>query len=513
MEDAYGFAIWMPHCTADRMDFQDLEIHGSLHLQEAQLRGSLTGSRMKIQKPRGGVAVNLDQCSIGGRLDLSSAELQGVTRLIGSKLSGQLDLSDARLVRHTSDRTLVLDGATIAGGMFASKLRSEGCISAIGLRLDGQLIMKQARLSNAGKTTLILDSASVQFGWFASDLESLGELRAVDSVFAGAVNFSGASLESDDDALSLNRSTIRGQFTGAEMKIRGRLGAPRATFSNSLRLTSANLSSGGAGVALDLTGASIRELRYPTSHPSGQVSLRDCSVDVLYLPRQGGDVSQSAILLQGWKIKDIAGAYRNKPRLVAGWLLRARDIHSKGFPLQPWLEIAAVYERNGQPADARWLRWRAARHLTRQSPGTSRIFPTIYGWLTGHGYYPLAAAVWLLVAFFVSFVLALTFKEVFIPTATNRAQFAATVESTEYGPITGAVACEDLTRPTDCFRPVLFALDTVLPVASSTGQATEWRPYGEGGAWLSLTLSGLRIFSWLLVVILLAGITGLLRKD
>jgi hypothetical protein len=47
--------------------------------------------------------------------------------------------------------------------------------------------------------------------------------------------------------------------------------------------------------------------------------------------------------------------------------------NAREFVAQPWHELANVYDRNGQPADARWMRWKAARGVTRTSPRWSRL--------------------------------------------------------------------------------------------------------------------------------------------
>jgi hypothetical protein len=42
-----------------------------------------------------------------------------------------------------------------------------------------------------------------------------------------------------------------------------------------------------------------------------------------------------------------------------------------------------------------------------------------------------------------------------------------------------------------------------------TGQATAWRPTTN---WVAYVLTSLKAFGWLLTALLLAGVTGLLRK-
>jgi len=69
-----------------------------------------------------------------------------------------------------------------------------------------------------------------------------------------------------------------------------------------------------------------------------------------------------------------------------------------------------------QPADARWLRWKAARGVTRTSRSGPNLIRWIYGALTGHGYYPLVAVLWL-IAVLVPSALFATHRADFAPTA------------------------------------------------------------------------------------------------
>jgi hypothetical protein len=60
----------------------------------------------------------------------------------------------------------------------------------------------------------------------------------------------------------------------------------------------------------------------------------------------------------------------------------------------------------------------------------------------------------------------------------------------------------------------LYAFDNSLPGTLATGQAAQWTSNGGRGynAWIPYSLGFLKIASWILVALLLAGVTGLLRK-
>jgi hypothetical protein len=215
----------------------------------------------------------------------------------------------------------------------------------------------------------------------------------------------------------------------------------------------------------------------------------------------------------GWRVGDIKGGIRQDRDAAAAWLRRKNA--TKEFVAQPWHELANVYERNGQAADARWMRSQAAWGVTRTSPLGPKLIRWIYGILTGHGYYPLVAALWLILTIVASGLIVATHKEVFTPTDTNKvARATPPREGQPSPPITGDTLCRDLKDRATCLKTPLYAFDNALPGTLATGQAALWTANGAEGvnAWIPYALGGLKIAGWILVALLLAGVTGLLRR-
>lgn len=146
------------------------------------------------------------------------------------------------------------------------------------------------------------------------------------------------------------------------------------------------------------------------------------------------------------------------------------------FAVQPWHELAGVYDRHGRPSDAKWLRFQAARATTRHSPWYVKAVRILYGLFAGYGYYPLLAAGWLALAAFLAGVLTLTF-------ATSNASG---------------------------FDPGLYAAAIVIPPAAAIVPSA-WTITAP--LCVSWALIALRAFGWLMTAILLAGLTGLLKKN
>jgi hypothetical protein len=177
----------------------------------------------------------------------------------------------------------------------------------------------------------------------------------------------------------------------------------------------------------------------------------------------------SELSASGWHLGDVRGGIRNDKQAAAAWL--SRDTAAEFAP-QPWHELANVYERNGQPADARWLRRKAAQGVTRVSPWWSKPIRWIYGALTGHGYNPLLAAAWLLLAIVASGIIVAANAAVFTPTAANKVAWKTPPPVEQPAPpITGATPCDELQDRSTCLRPFFYGFDNALPGPLATGQA------------------------------------------
>ena len=273
-------------------------------------------------------------------------------------------------------------------------------------------------------------------------------------------------------------------------------------------------------MALDLERIQVDSLMLRDMHlQAGGLQLGYARIGVLvvddHLPADAALPGPLSAL--GWTVQDVDGVIRHDRKAAATWLRTAPAEHSAAT--QPWHELAAVYDRNGQPADARRLRAQAAWRSTRTAPLGSKIVRTVYGLLVGHGYYPLLAAVWLALALTATGILTATHLAAFSPTMPTAATPTSPPTSSSAAPaapaITGATPCHQRHIPAQvaatypCLNPALYALDAGLPTATG-GTASAWRPTTNG--WLPLTLTLLRTFTWITTALLLAGVTGLLRK-
>jgi hypothetical protein len=390
-----------------------------------------------------------------------------------------------------------------------------GEVKALGLAIGSQLNLRGATLNNEGGNALSLDGADIKDAAFLQSVTVIGEVRAPGATIGGQLNLRDATLNNEHgNALSLDDADLKRGALFDPVTVIGAVRAPGATIGGQLNLRGATLNNAG-GIALDLQSARLDEVVLAPAEVKGSIALGGAQITVLKTPADENDMKVliGRLSASGWRVGDVRGRIRHDKKAAADWL--RQDNRAEEFVPQPWHELASVYERNGQPADARWMRWKAAQGVTRTSPRWSKLIRKIYGGLTGHGYYPLIAAVWLILAIVTSGIIVAANSAVFTPTATNKAAWKTPPPADKPAPpITGATPCEDLQDRSNCLKPGLYALDNTLPGTLATGQAAQWTATGAQG-WnilIPYTLNFLKIASWILVALLLAGVTGLLRK-
>ncbi|WP_067704449.1 hypothetical protein, partial [Nocardia jejuensis] len=546
--------------TGDLFAYNGFTATGEIRAPGANISGQLSMNGATLTNPAGN-ALLLDNATITSGMFLADGFTAiGQVRAPGTNISGQLSLTGATLT-NPDGIALSLDDATITGGLFASDgFTATGEIRAVAARI-GQLSMNGAALTNPDGNALLLDNATISSGLFLDNrFTATGEIRALGARINGELSMSGATLTNPDgDALSLDRATITGdvfldhgftasgQIRGLGMKIDGQLSLTGATLTNPdgdalsldratitgelfaddgftasgrVRAPGANigtLSVHGAtftnagGNALDLESSIISTLRLMPARVDGTVNLLRATITDLRTP---SDISPPGRLIAtGWQITDVHGLIRTDRRAATRWLKATPPGH--GFTAQPWHVLAAVYDRNGQPADARRVRFTAANQTTAHAPRYTKPLRWIYLTVAGHGYYPLLASAWLAGALVLGYSIAGHNTKYFIPT--DRA--AASKTAAAYASATNSPSPQTITAADDCasypdypcFNAFNYALGGVVPPATGVLKA-DWTISSNGPIILTLGIPALRILGWILTAVLLAGVTGLLRK-
>ena len=511
-------------CVTLSVNLDQAEIKGGAFLDHLDATGEVSALAATIGGPldlqnailtnAGGLALGLDGAEIRSNAVLQNFSATGEVRLTATHIGRQLNLADAK-ISNADQLALALDNAEINGHAFLDRIAATGEVRAVGAHIGGQLNMADAKISNADGLALNLEDVEIKDSALLTKLVATGAVAARGAKIGRQLSLDGASItNSGADALNLDDAEIK-EF--AILRNFSAVGAVRAigvNIAGQLTLQGAKLSN-EEGDALNLLSARLGNVYLTPDSMQGRLSLVRAQIDVLVVPDTISVLAANNLNALGWRLGDVRGAIRHDRRAAAEWLTSAASGKKAEFPAQPWHELASLYDRNGQPADARWLRLQAARGVTRTSPPGPRVVRWIYDALTGHGYYPLVAAVWLILAVLVTIGIVATHNEDFAPTATNRAAWKPDVPASKSAqPITGATPCDQLKDPSTCLNPVLWSFDNVLPGTLATGQAGLWTPNGAQGwnQWVPYTLGALKLFSWILVALLLAGVTGLLRK-
>lgn len=453
---------WPPERTIDagtvravlRLEDLDADPQG-LRIRGARITGTLDLSLFDVPCP-----VRFLYCSFATAPDFSRLTVR------------ELDLTGSRLLGMT------VANSEVKANLVCERIRSEGAIVADGLRAGGSVFFTDANLR--AEPSLVLMTARIE-----------GDIDLSHSVFGGEVLLRSTKAEGriflvacrwepgDDDALTAEALDTDGlELTGCDTK----------------------------GRALNLAASRVGNLAVLPTNPAES--------DVEALP--------GPLTAPGWSVGDFYGAIRTDRKLIARWLDTVAEA-GRGFTPQTWHRAADVYERNGHDADARWLRYQAARRTTRSGPLSSKLIRYMYGAVSGYGYYPLVAALWLIAALVAAGVLVERNRSDLAPARVTTAAAGLALEegtprgSSEPRPraFDGDADCASI-APYPCLRPTLYAMDTVLP-SVATGQADAWRPNPVGDDvlernWLPWTLTFLKAVGWAMTAILLAGLTGLLRR-
>jgi hypothetical protein len=161
-----------------------------------------------------------------------------------------------------------------------------------------------------------------------------------------------------------------------------------------------------------------------------------------------------------------------------GWVRR----HRGGYTPQPYEQLAAAYRRAGHDDAAR--RVAVAKQWHRRA--ALNPLGKLWNWLlyatVGYGYRTWLAALWLA-------GLLLVGTRVF-----DRAYLAHQMVAAK--------------QPAPVFSPVVYALDRLLPIVN-LGQRDAWIPQGAALRW-SWVLTGA---GWVLTTAVVAGLTGILKRD
>ena len=427
-------------------------------------------------------------------LDLTNAELlssailgprlrvQGTIRLAGARIHGTLELHE--LVASDPERQALVSalGAIVDSDTDLRGMRATGGRIRFANATLGSLIATGAQLSNPGDFTLSLHQATVN----------------------GSVALSNGF--SSEGTVILSRSTIQGRLecnsgsfncppTPAESRRVHAIEAISATIRGGMDLDWAHVSP-----SVDFTNTATTFLVDDPGTWPPRFAISGFTYDRFDQPRR-----DSAAALPAW---DHAAR--------CSWLAR-----QLAYDAGPYEQAARVFRQHGYVDGAKAILIAQRQHARRTIGGRwalpKRAIDTLYSITVGYGYRPIRV-LWLLVA-----LITLVTGSLLIHGA-QATMRTASVTGTIYGtrgPVPASSQVTSSRRHTDecgdglirCFNPLLYAIDTVVPLVSLDQRST-WYPdaHVRYGTLMEWWLNAASILGWLLSTVFVLSLASLARS-
>lgn len=517
----------------------DLELSG-IALTSIEASRLSVGGDLKVRGSFDAIddlpALCLDGCSVTCDAILTHLVANGEVRALNATF-GRLVLSgtiSTPYPKGTEDTNVGIgfDGVTVLGTTMINELNVVGQFRGSAMHLKGEVMLESVSVAGEELARLAVDELGAAISVEGSracpaivldntrmdsdariSVSAIGAVRAVGMVVAGDLDMEGSVFVAAGQspvALAMDGVNVKGRADFTGIRALGVVQAAGARFESDISFEGAQLLY-APGPSLYLDRLQVAHgLNLKLGKGTGAIVLTGSNIGTLDLPDENSaHIFSRTLSAHGWKLGDIRGAPRRSRSVISNWLDHGHG-RKQEFTAQPWQEIASVYERNGQPADARWIRYSAANRATEHSAWPSWPIRWAYLLFAGHGYYPLVAAIWIVVLFFCTWGFVEHNRSDFTPVSSGVAI------STGIARIDATLTCEELKkRKAPCFRPGVYALETVLPATAQNGQTAVWRPdppIGERGISPAL-LSIVKGLGWILTAILLGGVTGLLKKS
>jgi hypothetical protein len=518
-----------------RIDMGRTQITGQLLIRDARLedrgiaatergyvRASVLGCALNAPRLSVGAEVALEgNCEVAGSVDLSMSELSDLT------VGGQCRLSaPGRTALRLINAELRGDLRVAAGARIAGTIRAAGAIVRGALALHG-IITDPERRSVVGATALVVDG----------DVDLAGLQTA-----GGRVNFRGATLGSlaadgahldnpDGYSISLNQATVKGSvrlvdgFCSAGLVVLN-----RSTIEGHLQCTGGSFRCPGPaarnehGNAIEAISATVRGgMNLGWTVVSPRVDFTDAMTTfVADDPRAW----PSRFVISGFTYERFERLPGAGPGPVwdqaarCAWLARQDE-----FDSGPYEQAARVFRQHGYTREAEQIlmaQRRAARRIGQSGRGfLHRAADAVFSVTVAYGYRPWRV-LWALAALLaaVSVTLAVPVSQATLRANDGNGGVYTTSGllrsggGTAPGPGRGSPRADSCGNgAVRCFSPVLYAVDTVIPLISLDQRST-WYPDPRvpGGTALLWWLNMATLAGWLLSSIFALSFTRLARS-
>jgi hypothetical protein len=442
------------------------------------------GAGCVLRSP-GRTALDLTNAQIRALLRLDEqAAVEGTIRLAGSVIRGRLALHGE--LSHPEQESLVGGSAmTVDGDVVLDGLRTNGgTVTLAGARL-GNLSARGARLDNPGGYSLLLSQALVR-----------GPVRLISG-------FSSTGL------VALNRTTVEGRlhFTGGSFR------CPEPSPANEV------------GHAIEAISATVRgsiDLGWAAVSPSvdfTDVTTTSLADDPATWPER---FVIAGMTYERFERPQGAGPGRVWDQAArCDWLRRQTE-----FDSGPYEQAARVFRQHGYAREAEQILMAQRKHARQvgwsHAAWPHRVLDAVYATI-GYGYRP-ARVLWLLALLLVLVTVSLELPG---PRAALRAnngngdvyatsgRLTASSHGSPGQVATGHPARVDTCGDGEvrCFSPVLYAIDTVIPLISLDQRATWYAdPDVPNGEFMLWWLNLATLLGWVLSSIFVLSLARLSRN-
>jgi predicted membrane protein len=476
-----GYAV-----NADRlvvgadMFLRKAQCTGEVRLLGAHISGQL-GCEEGVFSNLNGDAVNADGLVVDTYMFLRKAQCTGVVWLLGAHIGGQLICSEGVFSNPNGDAVNAY-GLVVGADMLLDKAQCTGKVRLLGAHIGGQLICNEGVFSNPNDYAVNADGLVVDTNMFLRKAQCTGEVRLLGAHISGQLicnegvfsNPNGYAVNANQLVVGADMALDKAQCTGEVRligaQIRGQLNCSEAVFSNP------------DGLAINLERASVEHnvCMRPASLTGG-LDLRHAQV--------GGWNDEkktwpSRIYLEGFVYDSIDAPDAGlKDRLLL-WLPR------NSYLPHPYEQLAGVYRREGNEQGARkvsigkqrarradfpkwWVRW------------PSQTWSAVLRWTIGYGYRPALALIPLAVLILAGSVLFL-------------------VASDDLGQLRPAKTGPE--QPS--FNSFRYTMDLLLPVVNF-----KQRDAFVAEGWAAWAAFGFTFAGWLLAAVVVAGLSGVFKRD
>ncbi|MGA3150806.1 MAG: hypothetical protein ACLPN6_18810 [Streptosporangiaceae bacterium] len=489
----------------------------STYARSAQDGTALSAARLTV----GAELMLAGRCQVTGTIDLSMGDLSSVL------VTGRTELrAPGRTALGLTNAEILASVRVSLGVTVAGSIRLAGAVIHGTLALQGSLSQPERR-SLVGATALAVDGDAHLVG-----LRTRG----------GRVNFRGAtlgSLSADDARLhnpggytvSLNQAVVKGSVRLVDgFTSTGLLVLNRCTIEGRLQLTGGSFSCPHAaprnesGHAIEAISATVRggiDLGWAAVSPS--VDFTDATTTFL--------ADDPAAWPERFTIAGMTYDRFDKPQGAppmriwdqaarCGWLSRQIVFDSGSYE-----QVARVFRQHGYTEEAEQVLMAQRRHARRVGASGAtwprRAMDAVYATI-GYGYRP-SRVLWLIAA-----LLVLVAASLEIPAAQatlratngNGAVYATSgllmssgrLAAKGGGSAPRADVCGD--GQVRCFSPVLYAIDTVVPLISLDQRSTWYPdPHVPGGGLMLWWLNLATLLGWLLSSIFVLSLARLSRSS